>query len=99
TSIGAVFAASLVQVPAIWLIVGATGALIGAAPRASYLGWPIIAATFVISFFGPLLKLPHIVLDLSAFTHVPHLPGGSIDAVPMITLGVVAAALIAVGMV
>jgi ABC-2 type transport system permease protein len=99
TSVGAVFAASLVQVPAIWLIVGATAALIGAAPRASYLGWPIIAATFVISFFGPLLKLPHIVLDLSAFTHVPHLPGGSIDAVGMITLGVVAAALIAVGMV
>jgi ABC-2 type transport system permease protein len=99
TTTSAVMAASLVQIPAIWLIVGATAALIGVVPRASQLGWPIIAATFVISFFGPLLKLPHIVLDASAFTHVPHLPGGSVDAVPLIAMSAIAVALLGVGMI
>ena len=41
---------------------------------------------FMISFFGPLLKLPRAILDLSAFEHVPRLPGGSVDAVPLVVV-------------
>ncbi len=98
TSIGAVLAGSIAQIPAVWLMVAVTAVLIGIVPRLSVLGWSIIAATFVISFFGPLLKLPRLVLDLSAFTHLPHLPGGSVDAVPLIVLSVLAIVLLAVAM-
>ena len=99
TSVTEVFLASLAQIPAIWLLVGATAALIGTLPRASQLGWPIIAATFVISFFGPLLKLPQIVLDASAFTHLPRLPGGSVEVTPLVVLSGLAVVLLVIGMV
>jgi ABC-2 type transport system permease protein len=46
---------------------------------------------------GPLLRLGDAVLDVSPFTHVPHLPAGSVSATPLVVLTVVAAALVAVG--
>lgn len=98
TSVGAVFAGSAAQIPAVWLMVAVTALLIGVVPRLSVLGWSIIAATFVISFFGPLLKLPRLVLDLSAFTHLPRLPGGSVDAVPLIVLGVLTLILLGIAL-
>ncbi len=99
TSIGAVFAGALVQIPAVWLIIGVTAVLFGTVPRMSVLAWSIITATFIISFFGPLLKLPRAILDLSAFTHVPRLPGGSVDALPLVVLPVGAVVLLAVALV
>lgn len=98
TSISAVFWGSVAQIPAIWLILAVTATLFGVVPRLSVVGWSVIAATFVISFFGPLLKLPRLALDLSAFTHLPHLPGGSVDATPLVVLGVLAAALLIIAM-
>lgn len=99
TSVGAVAAGALVQIPAVWLIIGVTAVLFGTVPRMSVLGWSIIAATFIISFFGPLLKLPRAILDLSAFEHVPRLPGGSVDALPLVVLSIVAVALLSVAFV
>jgi ABC-2 type transport system permease protein len=99
TSLGGVLAGSIAQIPAIWLVVALTAMLIGVAPRISVLGWSIVAAMFVISFFGPLLKLPRPVLDLSAFTHIPRLPGGHVDALPLVVLAVLTVALLAVAMV
>lgn len=99
TSVGAVVAGALVQIPAVWLIIGITAVLFGTVPRLSVLGWSIITATFIITFFGPLLKLPRAVLDLSAFTHVPRLPGGSVDALPLVVLSILAVVLLAVAIV
>jgi ABC-2 type transport system permease protein len=98
-SVGAVVVGALVQIPAVWLIIGITAVLFGTVPRLAVLGWSIIAATFIISFFGPLLKLPRAVLDLSAFTHVPRLPGGSVDALPLVVLAILAVVLLAVAIV
>ncbi len=99
TSIGAALAGAVAQVPAVWLVVALTAVLVGVVPRLSVVGWSIVAAMFVLSFFGPLLKLPRAVLDLSAFTHVPRLPGGSVDAVPLVVLCVLTVALLVVAMV
>jgi ABC-2 type transport system permease protein len=99
TSIGAAFAGSVAQIPAIWFVVALTAVLIGVVPRLSVVGWSIVAAMFVLSFYGPLLKLPRLVLDLSAFTHVPRLPGGRVDALPLVVLSVLTVALLAVAMV
>jgi ABC-2 type transport system permease protein len=96
-SISGTFAGALAQIPAAWTIVGATTLLFGTAPRYAILGWSIITATFIISFFGPLLKLPRIVLDLSAYEHVPRLPGGTVDGGPLVVLSVFAIALIVIG--
>ena len=35
--------------------------------------------TFMVTEIGPLTKLPSWVMDLSPFTHLSHLPGGSFE--------------------
>jgi ABC-2 type transport system permease protein len=44
------------------------------------------------------LQLSHWVLDISPFTHVPRLPGGTVSASPLLWLSLVALALGAVGL-
>jgi ABC-2 type transport system permease protein len=94
TSVTGVLGGALAQIPAIWVVVGLTALIFALVPRLSVLGWSIVAASFVISFFGPLLKLPRPVLDLSAFTHVPRLPGGPLEVAPLLWLGGLAAVLV-----
>lgn len=98
-SIAQTLAGALVQIPAVWTIVGITALIFGTVPRFAVLGWSIIAATFIISFFGPLLKLPRSILDLSAYEHVPRLPGGSVDVVPLVGVSIVAIVLLVVAVV
>ena len=52
----------------------------------------------LLSDLGPLLDLDQWVLDLSPFVHVPRLPGGDLDILPLITLTGVAALLIGAGL-
>jgi ABC-2 type transport system permease protein len=42
--------------------------------------------------------LSHWALDVSPFTHVPKLPGGSVSATPLVALSVIALALCALGL-
>jgi ABC-2 type transport system permease protein len=98
TIAGTVGAACL-QIPAIWALIAVTALLIGVVPRASILGWALVTGSFMVSFFGPLLKLPRLVIDLSVFTHVPRMPGGTVTAAPLIIMSVIALAAIGIGIV
>jgi ABC-2 type transport system permease protein len=99
--LGAMLEAGLVQLPAILVIVGAVVALIGLLPRsASALSW---AALLVAILLGPLfgaatLQLPAWAQDVSPFTHTPKLPAADLNAVPVFSLIVIAAALVAAGL-
>jgi ABC-2 type transport system permease protein len=91
-------AAALAQLPAVWILAGLTAAVYGVLPRlAAAVGWVALAVCVLIGQVGPLLRLGDAVLDVSPFTHVPHLPAGSVSATPLVVLTVVAAALVAVG--
>ncbi|GEM_PF-2194010 len=46
----------------------------------------VLALLVVVGLFGPLLELPQWVRNLSPFEHVPALPGGSFDIVPLVVL-------------
>jgi ABC-2 type transport system permease protein len=93
-----VLAGALVQLPAVWVVAGLTAAVYGARPRlAAGVGWVALAGCVLLGQVGALLRLGDAVLDLSPFTHVPHLPGGSATATPLVVLTVVAAALVGVG--
>ncbi|MDG4764111.1 ABC transporter permease [Solwaraspora sp. WMMD406] len=94
-----VLAGALVQLPAVWLLAAVAVALVGLAPRLAGVAWAALAAAALVSLFGAILRLPQPLRDLSPFSHLPSLPGGSASPVPLIWLSVVAAALGAVGMV
>lgn len=98
-TVARLLAAGLVQVPAVWVVVGVAVALLGAAPRFLPVAWVVVAVTFVLTIFGPALGLPDAALDLSPFTHVPEYLTEGLRAVPLVVLAVVAAALLATGFV
>jgi ABC-2 type transport system permease protein len=91
-------AAGVVPAPAVWVVVGATVALFGFAPRAAAAGWGVLGACALLTVLGPLLGLPDWVLDLSPFQHVPQLPAAEFAAGPLLVLCAVAAVLTAAGM-
>jgi len=44
------------------------------------------------------LQMSHWVLDVSPFTHVPRLPGGTVSAAPLLWLSALAVALAVTGL-
>jgi len=93
--------AALVQLPAILVIAGAVIALTELLPRAAVaLSW---AALLLAVLLGPLfgaatLQLPAWAQDVSPFTHAPKLPAADLAVTPVLSLILVAAALIAAGL-
>lgn len=89
---GAVLGPAVSQLPAVWVLAGVAMLLIGVLPRHAALAWAAVTACLALMLAGPLLELDQWVLDLSPFTHVPHLPA-DFTAVPLVMLTLVAAAL------
>ena len=90
--------AALLQTPAAWTLAGTAIAIIGLLPTYSGLAWAAITIAILIGELGPILRLNHWAMDLSPFTHLPKLPGGTITATPIIWLIAIAAALTATGL-
>jgi ABC-2 type transport system permease protein len=94
-----VLAGALVQLPAVWLLAALTVAAFGLLPRlAATVGWVALSACLLLGQVGALLRLNQWLLDISPFTHIPRVPGGSVPATPLLTLTVLAAILIVVGL-
>ena len=83
---GAMAAASLAHVPAVWVLIGAAAALFGVKPRWSASAWGLLAFCFVVAMFGPLLDLPEWAVNLSPFQHTPAVPSDEVDAAPLVVL-------------
>ena len=96
--LGASVGATLAALPVVWVMIGVTALLAGAAPRFAPLTWGVLLVTFMVTEIGPLLELPSWVLDLSPFTHLSPLPGGSFEVVSALVLTLVAVALMVVGL-
>jgi ABC-2 type transport system permease protein len=91
--------AAMAQLPASLVVAGVAVALLGLLPRACVAGaWTVLGAVVVVDLFGAVLQLSHWVLDISPFTHVPRLPGGTVSAAPLVWLCLVALAFCAVGL-
>ena len=89
---------SLVQLPAIWVLVGLTVAVFGLLPRLSpAIGWAALALCLLLGQVGALLQLDEKILDISPFTHIPVVPGGDFKALPLVILTGIAVVLIAIG--
>jgi ABC-2 type transport system permease protein len=90
-------AASLVYLPAVWLLVGIALALFGLSPRWVGLAWGVWAFWMVVATFGSLLDPPGLVLDLSPFEHTALAPAEAVAVVPLAAILAVAAVLAGVG--
>ncbi len=55
--------------------------------------WAVLAGITFIALLGPGLKLPTWLLDLSPTTHVGNPPLGTVEALPLVVLGALAAVL------
>ena len=76
--------AALLQAPAAWVLAGLTLALFGAFPRGTAAAWAALAVALALVELGPLADLPQALVDISPFAHSPQLPGGILDAAPLV---------------
>ncbi|MEV5202607.1 ABC transporter permease [Streptomyces sp. NPDC053720] len=94
----AVLGASLVQLPAIWLLGGVTVLLYGAFPKAAVASWGVAGICLALGWLGPAVDMPQAVMDVSPFTHLPKLPGGTgMEWGPVLALTAVAVVLVGAG--
>jgi ABC-2 type transport system permease protein len=93
-----VLAGTLAQVPAVWVLAGVAALLFGLLPRFASVAWGAVATCLLLLLVGAALQLSQWVLDISPFTHVPHLPGGTATATPFVVLTLIAAGLGAAGL-
>lgn len=94
---GATMGASVVALPAIWLMVATVVLLYGFAPRLTHLAWALLVAFLLIAEFGALLEWPSWVTDTSPFAHVPKLPAAQMEWPPLIVILALSFALIVAG--
>lgn len=59
----------------------------------------MLVGCLLLGLVGAAVRLGQGLLDLSPFTHVPRLPGGSVPATPVLWLAVTATVLGAVGLI
>lgn len=89
---------ALLQLPAVWVVIGIAVAAFGVNARYAIAGWIALTAFLVLGELGVMLDLPQRLLDVSPFTHVPRLPGSPLRILPVGVLLVVAAVLDAAGL-
>ena len=60
-------------------------------------GWAALVICLLLGLVGTTLRLDPRILDISPFTHLPHLPGGKVTVAPLIWLSALAVALLTAG--
>jgi polyether ionophore transport system permease protein len=97
-ALGQLLGAALVQLPAVWVLAGVAVLLFGLVPRLAAAAWGVLVAFLLLTEFGSFLNLSRWATDISPFSQVPKLPGGTFTATPLLWLTAIAVALIAVGL-
>lgn len=90
--------AGLATLPAVLVFVGVAVALFGWVPHGALTAWGALAVAAVVGVFATVLRLPHWLVLVSPFEHVPSLPAAALRPLPLVLLALVAAALVAGGL-
>ncbi len=90
--------ATAAQLPAMWLVLAIGVALFGLAPDLTVATWAVALFMLLAGLFGAVLGAPQFVLDLSAFSHIPKLPGADVTPTPFIVLGMLAVLTLVIGL-
>ncbi|MFV0254156.1 MAG: ABC transporter permease [Beutenbergiaceae bacterium] len=95
---GETILAHLIQIPAVWVVLGIAVLLYGALPRALGAVWVVVGLSLLIGFFGPMLDLPEFASWLIPFGHVGDYPGEAISGGAVAALTGLGAMLVAAGL-
>ncbi|MDF1488587.1 ABC transporter permease [Tessaracoccus caeni] len=95
---GVIMAGHLIQIPAIWAVLGVAVLLCGQRPRLAGLAWVLFGYSFLLGFFGPLMEAPEWAMRISPFEHIGRYPGEEVPYVAMVVLIVVTALMITGGL-
>ena len=99
TQVPRLLGAALAQWPAVLAVAAVAVALFGLWPEACVAGgWTALGLAAADLLLGPTLRLAQPIQDISPFTHVPKLPGGTVTAAPLAWLALIAVALAAAGL-
>jgi ABC-2 type transport system permease protein len=90
------FQGALIQIPATWLIIAISAALVGVAPRFTAFGWAAAGVALAITWLGAALGLPDAALKISPFENLPRLPGQEMTATPLLVIGALVVGLLVV---
>ncbi len=98
--VGRVLAATLVYLPAVWVIAGIAALQVGMLPRLAFLGWAAWLLFAIIDFAHERELVSDWVYAISPFAHVPKLLlGDPVVIAPMIALLALAALLTSLGLI
>lgn len=93
-----VLAGAMVQLPAVWVLAAVAVVLFGLLPRLTAVSWGALVICLLFGLVGSALQFDQWILDISPFTHLPHLPGGALSAAPLLWLCAAAVALAVTGL-
>jgi ABC-2 type transport system permease protein len=96
--VGDVVWAMLAYAPAMWATAGLAVFVFGLVPRAIGLAWALLVWAILMIYFGGILDLPQWMINLSPYMHIPRMPAHDFTALPLIILTVIAAGLVAIGL-
>lgn len=96
-TLGEVLVATIAFLPPVLVVIGLAAALFGLRPAVSAWAWLLVAYAFFFGMFGALLGLPDVFNDLSPFSHLTVMPLTNLEALPLVALFAIAAALALVG--
>jgi len=85
-TLGFLLKASMVYLPALWIVMGAAILLVGLVPKATNAIWGYLGFSFLVSVVGRIPDIiPAWIANLSPFPHIPQLP---VDSINYVTLAV-----------
>ena len=100
TQLPKLLGAAVARLPATMVLAAVAVLLFGLLPwESTALAWTAVALVGVIAVFGPPLQWPTWMMDISPFTQIPKLPGGTVSAEPLIWLCAIALTISTVGLV
>ncbi|MCC3765698.1 hypothetical protein K3N28_21800 [Glycomyces sp. TRM65418] len=96
-SFGKLFGASVLQLPAVWVLTAFAFAAYAWLPRAGWLRWLVWLYAFVVAYYGQLLEMPGWLQGISPFDHIADYPAADVEWLPIAVLVIAAAAISALG--
>ena len=93
-----IIVATLVYLPAVWILTGITMLLFGFIPRLTALSWAALGLFVIVDLLGEFFNFDQWILNLSPFTYVPNLFAGDTVNTSLIWILVLAVALMFLGL-